>query len=147
MFKNGTLSGQWKGSFTYGKDYGDLYGESVEFMMFLQEQNGVISGKCFEMGGVGVSSEADLALIDGFFEKNHISFIKKYNHNTFFDEEGNVNNDFFKPSQEIIYEGEFDSPTNSFAGNWEIVTKTELENNDIIEFINTGVWNMKKEVD
>lgn len=141
------LTGQWKGFFWYGEDYGDLYGESVEFMMFLEEENGEINGKCFEMGGKGVLSNADLALIKGFIKGSEISFTKKYNHATFIDENGDTQDDFFKPSQEIIYHGEFDESDYKFSGDWEIVVKEELVEGGVIEHLNTGTWEMKKEID
>jgi hypothetical protein len=141
------INGQWKGFFWYGKEYGDLEGESVEFMMFLECSNGEIKGKCFEMGGVGVSSNADIALINGFINQNQISFIKKYNHATFFDENGNVQDDHLKPSQEIHYEGIFDEKGCEFSGEWEIIERSEIYGDHFVEYVCTGTWMMKKEID
>ncbi|QNA46013.1 hypothetical protein [Lacibacter sediminis] len=142
-----SISGQWKGYFWYGKEYGELEGESVEFMMFLNEQNGEINGKCFEMGGVGVAEGADLAVINGFVKDRQISFIKKYNHATFFDEDGNAQIDALKPSQEIHYEGEFEVSEYQFTGTWEIVERSEIYGDCFVEYICTGTWMMKKEND
>ncbi|MBY0477629.1 MAG: hypothetical protein K2Q24_08270 [Chitinophagaceae bacterium] len=141
------ITGQWKGSFWYGPEYGAIEGESVEFMMFLEAKNGEFEGKCFEMGGVGVSPNADLALIKGFIKDGVISFVKKYNHATFFDEDGNVQDDFFKPSHEIIYHGEYTESDHKFLGDWEIVTKVEDSGGDMIEYLCTGTWEMKKEIE
>lgn len=139
------LSGQWKGYFWYGKEYGELEGESVEFMMFLEENDGAVRGKCFEMGGVGVASGADLAAINGFIKGNQISFIKKYANATFLDEDGSAYVDSSKPSHEIHYEGAFDRGKEQFEGSWEIIEKTEDLGDTIIEYVATGTWMMKKE--
>jgi hypothetical protein len=141
------ISGQWKGFFWYGKEYGELEGASVEFMMFLEESDGVLNGKCFEMGGVGVASGADLALINGFINDRHISFIKRYDFATFLDENGNAFADTSLPSHEIQYEGELNVKDEKFEGSWEIVEKTEDHGDSIIEYISTGTWMMKKEKD
>jgi hypothetical protein len=141
------ISGQWKGYFWYGKEYGELEGESVEFMMFLDEHKGEITGKCFEMGGVGVAQGADLAVINGFIKEGQLSFIKKYSHETFFDESGNPQVDETKPSQEIHYEGEFDVGESVFTGTWEIVERSEIYGDCFVEYICTGTWMMKKEIE
>lgn len=141
------LTGQWKGTFTLGKEYGDLEGDVTEFMMFLNEENGVIEGKCFEMTGKLVSSNSDLALITGFFKDDTISFIKKYNHATYIDENGNIQDDFFRPSQEINYTGIYNQNSKRFEGDWEIVERTELDGEGLIEYFSSGTWQMKKESD
>lgn len=139
------ISGQWKGYFWYGREYGELEGESVEFMMFLEENDGAVRGKCFEMGGVGVAEGADLAEINGFMKDTQISFIKRYANATFLDESGNAYVDPSKPSQEIHYEGEFDKYKEQFEGSWEIIVKIEDHGDSIVEYISTGTWMMKKE--
>ncbi len=141
------ISGQWKGYFWYGKEYGELEGESVEFMMFLEDNDGELRGKCFEMGGVGVAEGADLAEINGFVRGTQISFVKRYANATFFDEDGNVYVDSSKPSQEIHYEGEFNKLKEEFEGSWEIVEKSEDYGDTLIEYLATGTWMMKKEKD
>lgn len=139
------ISGQWKGYFWYGKEYGELESESVEFMMFLEENDGAVRGKCFEMGGVGVAEGADLAEMNGFVTGTQISFIKKYASATFLDEDGNAYADPSKASQEIHYEGEFDRSKMQFEGKWEIIEKVEDYGDTLIEYIATGTWMMKKE--
>ncbi len=141
------ISGQWKGYFWYGKEYGELEGESVEFMMFLEDNNGEVRGKCFEMGGVGVAEGADLAEINGFVKGTQISFIKRYPNATFFDEDGNAYVDSSRPSQEIRYEGELDRSKDQFEGAWEIVEKSEDYGDTLVEYLATGTWMMKKEKD
>ncbi|MBX9782944.1 MAG: hypothetical protein K2X48_06610 [Chitinophagaceae bacterium] len=140
------LTGQWKGSFTLGKEYGDLEGDVTEFMMFLNENDGVFEGKCFEIAGKFILPNAGLSVINGFIVNDAISFTQKYNHAIYVDEEGNIYEDFLTTSQIVNFMGKYNENLECFEGTWEIIGRTEINSVGIIQDYCSGTWEMKKEV-
>jgi hypothetical protein len=145
MPKKILFSGHWKGEFIYGPEYGELYGERVSFMLFLEGNGDEFTGKCFDIDGIGALP--DVASINGFYDSGVISFIKQYPHRYEMEEDGKLNLVEDKAAPEVQYFGEFNENRDKFMGKWEIVIHEEKEGEGFLEYLCTGTWEMKKEVE
>lgn len=145
MILNISFTGQWEGEFVYGSDYGDLEGEMVSFMLFLEGRGNQFEGKAFDIDGVGAQSE--VATVRGFYEKGTISFIKQYPLAQEFQEDGSLKVIENKKPPEIHYNGEYYEGLKMFKGKWEMVWAEEKVGEGYYEYINTGTWQMKREED
>lgn len=137
------LNGLWSGYFRYGQQFGDLQGQKVTFRITLQEtEEGQFHGKCIELEGEGVNPE--IANIRGYMEGNCITFVKEYPINYFFDEEGNLVVNKRTPAPLLTYFGEYNWPTKTFTGHWELeVNHGYLIDRDAVTVF-TGTWEMSK---
>lgn len=143
MQKSIHLSGQWKGEFVYGPKYRNLYGDKVNFMLFLEGDNSEFIGKGFDIDGVGAQSEA--ATIKGFYNDGMISFIKQYPLRNEIEQDGTLILVEDKPSPEIHYLGEYNQVQEMFSGNWEMKLNEAEFGKGYIEYLCTGTWEMRKE--
>lgn len=137
------LTGTWNGYYSFGREYGnELHGEKVKFMLFLLQKNFEIEGTSVDYEGISINFEK--ASIKGFIKENFISFTKQYPILLQFDENNNVIRDDSKPSPEIHYTGYYDVKTKLFSGKWEIVVAVESDPFGDMEYLATGIWEMKK---
>lgn len=139
------FSGQWKGEFVYGPEYGNLHGDKVSFMLFLEGKDNEFAGRGFDIEGVGVQSE--VASIKGFYNDGLISFIKQYPLTNEIEQDGTLIPVEDKPSPEIHYEGEYNETQKMFSGKWEIKMHEEKFGEGYIEYLCTGTWEMRKEAE
>lgn len=135
------LSGYWQGTIIYGTDYGpDIEGKELFFEMTLAESDGEFTGIARDTGGFGNSD--DEATVSGFWDKETISFIKKYKSYHEFDEYGNLNKDENIEPFEINYTGTFNLEKSLFEGDWEIIIQSELLADGWGEQYCSGTWTM-----
>jgi hypothetical protein len=140
-----SMTGQWKGFFEYGTQYGDkLSGEKVEFRLFLKHSdNGEFEGTCADLEGMGSSFE--VSKIRGFTDHTFISFTKEYEQYHSIDEEGNLYPQTTGQRPRLSYNGQYDKSTNSFRGNWEIISNERLYFDGSLVQFSTGIWEMMKD--
>jgi hypothetical protein len=142
------LNGKWKGTYTYGKSYGDsLSGKTVAFVMDLKILNGQVSGYCQDIGEIEEAFEKP-AEIEGTFEQGKIFFTKKYPGLLVVDEK-NYYAYSDVPAADLTYQGTLKTRLFSrkkyFKGIWNLKSKffTEDEKEQIVE--NKGIWKMQKD--
>jgi hypothetical protein len=145
MPKKILFSGQWKGEFVYGPEYGKLHGDKVNFMLFLEGDGEEFTGKGFDIEGTGAQSE--VASIKGFCSDGLISFIKQYPLRYQIEEDGTLILEDGKPAPEIHYTGEYNETREMFSGKWEIKSHEEVFDDGFFEYLCTGTWEMRKERD
>ena len=137
------IFGQWIGQFKYGPEYEDFYGEIVTFSLMLEDMgDGVFQGKCFELEGVGATS--DVAIIKGYIDEDSIHFVKEYSVHHLLEEDGSTSEFKFHAKPILTYDGQYNYRALMYQGHWE------LENNlgstihgDLLSFC-TGTWEMSK---
>jgi hypothetical protein len=137
-----SISGKWKGEYICGPEYDNAQGHTVEFILELNENNGSISGICIDFETKEHFSEP--ITVSGFIDKDFISFIKQYPFLYSIGEQGQVIVDRTKPHPEITYSGEFDSETNSFLGEWDLVVDSQKFGDGYFDDSLTGTWTMRK---
>lgn len=141
-----SLQGHWKGEFTYGASYGEkLQGIKEQFSLFIEEINdGSFSGRCVDLEAR--NGEFIQTRVQGFIDKDFISFKKEYSFQYVNDENGNffVNKD--KKGHAVNYEGQFNTSAKSFSGIWEINTFYQLLWFKWFAHTFEGTWAMYKEV-
>lgn len=139
-----TMTGQWQGEFTYGPEYGEDYeGKKVGFMLRLKDMDGQFEGDCIDEEAIETGPL--VASINGFVERDFISFIKQYPFSHSVDEEGQSHIDYTQPHPEIHYSGYYDASTQTFSGEWEMVVEEEISDDGTLEYLLTGEWKMKKQ--
>lgn len=139
------MTGQWSGFFEYGPEYGDkLSGERVQFRLFLKDSDGgQFEGTCSDLEGLG--SNFALSKIKGFLDDAFISFTKEYEQYQTIDEEGNIFPPFKGQSPRLSYNGLYNKATNSFSGNWEMISNERLYyEGSLVDFV-IGKWEMIKD--
>lgn len=82
------LTGTWKGSITYGAEYGAFTGERVRFEMNIDQQENKISGVSFDTEGTGVNPTS--AIINGKIKASILVFTKQYKSYHYLSENGVV---------------------------------------------------------
>jgi hypothetical protein len=138
------LTGTWIGYYSYNKEYGaELSGQQVKFMLFLTQKNFKFEGTSVDYEGVG--ADFSKALIRGFVKEDFISFIKQYPQSLEFDLNNKLIANESKQPPEIHYTGLFNEKTKIFSGQWEIVAHVEQGIDGDWEYLNTGLWEMKKD--
>ena len=137
------ISGQWLGHFKYGPEYGDLYGEKVEFSFVLENlEEGQFQGKCFELEGIGVNP--NVALIKGYVDGNTIHFTKEYPVNYQFEDDGNISESKLTTKLILTYDGEYDYRIQAYVGKWELEANLgPTIHGDLLD-ICSGTWEMSK---
>ena len=141
------LSGLWLGQYIYGGSYGiGIEGTSIDFEMNLRFDGHVITGICIDNETKHIYN--DPATIEGVFDNNYISLIKKYPcylHSTV---DGKLQLVQDKPAIPIHYTGALRKKglffRNFFEGEWEITTSIQDEDGNIQYFTGLGNWRMKK---
>jgi hypothetical protein len=140
LLKN--ISGKWKGEYICGPEYENHQGRTVEFILELIENSGLIRGICIDFATKEYFSEP--ITVSGFIDNDFISFTKQYPFTYFIDEQGKVIIDRSKPHPEITYSGEFDRETNTFVGEWDIVVDSQKFGDGYFDDSLTGTWTMKR---
>lgn len=145
MNKKISLTGKWKGEYIYGEEYGTLYGKSVEFYLFLEENVNEFFGKAFDMEAP--ANDRDVPSIKGFCNDGAISFIKYYDTGYIINEDGSYELNKDDKGVEVHYYGNYDSDGEEFLGSWEILMEEEKVGENYVEYLCTGTWRMKKDED
>ena len=139
-----SMKGQWLGHFVYGPEFGDPFaGEIVTFRLFLDETgNGEFAGTSVDIEGIETNFEE--AKVRGFLEGNTISFTKEYATYFVIDEAGNKTIDTF-PTPHLSYLGEYNFNTQTFKGDWELVSDERAMGDGFLVTVSTGTWEMVKD--
>lgn len=141
------LDGKWKGTYTYGKSYGDgLSGRIVEFVMDLKFLNGEVRGYCQDIDEIEEAFEKP-AEIEGTFEKGKIFFSKKYPGLLVVDEKNYYAYSDVPPTV-INYQGTLKTKLFSikkyFKGTWNLKGQFFTEDGKEVIVENEGTWKMQK---
>lgn len=141
------LSGQWQGTYTYGRGYpANLYGKSEPFTFDITEKNGAFTGTC--MDNVVQAKAGNESYITGTFINNQLAFKKRYKFHLSTDDDGNE-----VLSHDINFDGvdytgalftKFFSRKQYFAGTWSISAECINELNVRQRFVCYGKWTMIK---
>lgn len=135
------FSGNWEGEYTYEENYfQDRRDICVAFSIAMEVKDGLVKGHCIddEMGG----GAANPAIIEGFIEGNFISFLKRYDHFWYVEENNKVTHVPSVPSHEVHYSGFFEEDL--FVGKWEITQQYIDGDGFSHELAFFGTWTMKK---
>ena len=112
------LSGKYKGTLWYGKDYPDEYnGAELTFQMEIEEVDNSFSGIAQDIAGEGISP--DEAVVAGVISDKLIKFEKAYKRLHYADEKGNTVIDDKREGFPISYEGVFNFETGFYEGTWK----------------------------
>ena len=111
------------GELTYGKYYGPITGDKLQFTFEIQWKNTYFSGIAKDVSGRGFSP--DDAAIEGQLLGDTITFTKRYRRRHF------AKPDFStgfqdKPGFPIFYTAKFNSDKNQFEGTWKIVREFKV---------------------
>lgn len=130
------LTGMWAG------EYVNRLNKTVPFVIEMTCDDGFIKGSCIDEN----SSFNKPATIEGFFDNDTISFIKKYPCSWKYDEKGNMQLFPNLPSPAIHYYGRFykDPSHDLFSGEWEMFAAQRDENGNIVPSAAVGNWTMRK---
>lgn len=142
-----SLTGRWKGEYTYGQGYPiELEGKSVPFIMELTFDGNLFHGTCVDEESKHLFNRP--AIINGVIEDNYVSFIKKYPCFWTSDENGETVLMPDIPSAPIHYTGTLRKRGLFFAyffeGEWEVTTPVKYENGEIEYYTGFGTWTMKR---
>lgn len=133
----------WKGFFSYEDGYSSLTSlKEVKFLIniFIDD---------FSFKGVAEDEESKEyfdkpATVKGFFENDFISFVMKYPHLYFLDENNKIVVDKQSKHPDVNYYGVFDRESKSYKGEWEMIYDVEQLSDGIIEEVFSGNWELKK---
>lgn len=138
------ISGKWFGQYTYGWEYDELEGTSVNFEMVIKMlEDGTFEGSCKDEEDV-----MDLSIvpdkISGFVEENYISFLKVMGSHYELAPDGTkvLSTRLQEPS--LHYYGNYDAETVSFFGEWEIEAEDKESGIEGQLLIWTGTWSMQR---
>jgi hypothetical protein len=139
-----SVTGKWKGTFTYGEGYGNRTGKIVEFSLELTENDGEFSGLSIDQESKDYISEP--ITISGFLEEDMISFTKQYPYFFYATDEGSivVNRDKFHP--EIIFSGAFNEAEGKYEGDWEVLASSIQFGYESDSSSWIGTWEMSRVV-
>lgn len=142
------LTGKWLGQYTYGESYGgDMAGKSIPFVIEIQDRGHKISGLCIDDETKHLINEP--ATIEGSFDNNYISFIKKYPCRIITDHNLEIKAESKAPSFQIHYTGTLHkrlfSKNYIFRGQWELTCPFQDEMGEVFYHTFEGSWSMKLE--
>jgi len=136
------LSGKWKGEYTLGPEYEIDEGKSFEFLLELNDKNGIFTGVCIEDELKEKLSKP--ITISGFWKKGLISFTKHYPFLFYYNEDGEFIIDKTKQHPEIIYTGNYNAELCLYIGNFEMVVESTPKGYGWQESKLTGTWSMER---
>lgn len=133
-----TYTGEYFDTDEHGKSF------SVAFRMEVElDQKLNFTGTVWEAQFSTISNEK--LSVKGFIEDSHISFVVKYPCLFARNEKGQIFIDQSKEGNEVIYDGYWNSESNTWVGEWEVEGQTVLERGDIVTEVFIGTFEMKKE--
>ncbi|HEX7903771.1 MAG TPA: hypothetical protein VF487_07825 [Chitinophagaceae bacterium] len=142
-----TIEGKWIGHFVYGETYPkEFKSKKISFVIEIAKDNELIKGTCID----DLSREIfkNPAIIEGLFENDFITFIKRYPALLTEDENNNLVAHFDKPSVNIHYKGVLTKNLFSriyfFKGEWEISGSYLDEMGQANYYTFAGKWRMQK---
>ena len=137
-----SLTGKWKGVYIYGPEYESEQGSTVEFTLELKDINGSITGVSIDSETKNLFSEPINVM--GFRDGNFISFTIQYPYCYFINEQKQLVVDRTRSHPEVTYSGEYNSETNSYEGEWDIVYDSQNFGDGYFDDILTGTWSMEQ---
>jgi hypothetical protein len=146
MSRSIDFTGQWVGHFAYGQEYGeDIAGETVQFRLFVDSfKNGQFTGRSVDLEGIGANYE--IAQVKGYIDEDFISFTTEFPHLYGLNEAGNTLEDKNKQHPVVSYSGEYNTNTQTFAGQWELRMEIAPVGEYWLEDIATGTWEMRRDI-
>ena len=112
----------WVGKFTYSNSKEEAEGKTKEvpYVMELDFRDGEFHGTTIDQESKDLFSEP--ITVNGFLEKDFISFIVMYPHNYYFDDQENkFIVEYGRDYPGCEYEGNFNTSENCFEGTWKII--------------------------
>ena len=130
------LSGKWIGEFV------NRLNKTIPFVLEMTCSEGYINGLCVDEN----SSFDGPATIEGFFDVDTISFIKKYPCSWKYDESGHMQLFPHLPSPSIHYYGRIkkNELQDIFSGEWEMFAPCRDKDGNLIPSAVVGNWTMSK---
>ena len=138
-----TISGKWKGSYTFVSEEG-TEGRTKSFeMTIIEEEDDEITGEILDT--TENNQNPKTAKVTGFIMEETLSFVKQYPYLFFYNEKGELQIDKSKPHPEIHYHGEFTE--NEISGEWDMEIGTAQFYGDFYSKMMSGIWQVKKEIE
>ncbi|HEX2536445.1 MAG TPA: hypothetical protein VHK69_22035 [Chitinophagaceae bacterium] len=139
------LNGQWKGVYTYGNPY-SWKGKSEPFTLDIICWEGIIQGTCADVYTRRYFDRP--AVIEGVYDDNFISFIKKYPGLLTVDEAGRDLVLHDQPSLPIHYTGapyrRLFSRRLRMKGEWSLTQAIRNAQGQMEFYTGSGTWRMTK---
>lgn len=133
----------WKGQYSYNQIFDE--NESFDFELKVHLENGSFIGYATEFEFAELTGGA-LPSIKGFFEDDHISFIKKYPYKYDSDLNGYAIIDKNQKGHEVVYDGFLNAELAIWEGTWEIIIEEEKIGKGVYRtYSDVGSWRMKQE--
>lgn len=126
----------------YGYLYDNAESDFYSFEINATLEKGSFEGTVFEEEFSGATG--DLVAVKGFIDGDFISFVKTYPYGYWRDEDDKVIVDKDVSGSDVTYQGNFDSDTGVWKGDWEIEISVDpiIEGTDDIQVV-VGVWEMQ----
>ncbi len=139
----GTISGKWKGTYTFVPEDGSQ-GRTKSFEMTIREEDDEeVSGEIVDISDN--SQNPEKAKLSGFIMEATLSFVKQYPYMFFYNEKGELQIDESKPHPEIHYHGEIRE--NEISGDWDMEIGTQKFYGDYYAKIMAGTWQAEKVIE
>jgi hypothetical protein len=144
--RNETLTGTWKGYYTYGWSYPLRFWFKKDVFEFqLEEKEGRFSGICIDP--VVTEVKGNSCTVDGIIQGTYISFKKRYKYH--YDVDGNdMSRISSLKSDGVDYKGQLKmglfSRKTFYAGKWKIEMIFKTDEGKEIASTASGTWKMWK---
>ena len=140
LFSN--LTGEWKGSFSYGPEYSELQGKCVDFKLVLEDDNGSLTGTSIDSETKDVFT--DQIIVQGFWDSETISFTIQYPCPYYVGENDKIIIDKTGEPHSVTYTGFYDKIADCFLGEWEIIVDSQKIGDGWVDNSLTGMWRMER---
>lgn len=132
----------WNGKYSYENNFDEA--NSFGFILKVKYHNTSFEGIALDEEFTVLTGEH--AVIKGFIDNEHISFVKKYPFKFEEQEDGSILIDREKKGHEVIYNGFLNKDIGVWEGEWEILqNEVQISMGKYEEFLITGFWQMKIE--
>ena len=142
------LTGRWKGKYIYGDGYPRaVIGKAAPFEIDITDNDGIITGVCLDE--VVESIDGNESTIEGTFNENFLTFIKRYKVQLAMDDLGNHIPLVDQSNNSIQYVGHMRkrllSKKHYFEGEWQITSDFKDDSSKVYTYSVEGTWTMSKE--
>ena len=133
----------WQGIFTHEEGYSDIeqYYE-IPFTMEIEINEGSFIGTSTDEESKDLFDQP--AKVTGFFEDDMVSFVLKYPHSYYRDDQGNICTEEEYEHPDIQYLGFYDEDLKCYAGNWEMVVDQVAFGSSFLEEVANGSFEMRR---
>ena len=133
----------WQGIFSYEEGYSDIqHYYEIPFTMEIEINEGSFIGTSIDEESKDLFDQP--AKVTGFFEDDMVSFVLKYPHSYYRDDQGNICVEEEYEHPDIQYLGFYDEDLKCYAGNWEMVVGQVAFGSSFLEDFLNGSFEMRR---